>query len=434
MIPRLRAAAILVAEVLQWLDGFWISNARESIMEELFGDLLVIDCASFIAGPAAATILSDFGARVIKVEPPGSGDNYRQLLGLPGMPVADRDYFWILDNRNKESLALDLKHEAARTVIEALIRKADVFITNFPGPIRKRLGLRAEDVMPLNDRLIYASLTPYGEEGEEKDRTGFDTTAWWARSGLMDIVRATPETEPGLSVPGMGDHPTAATLFGAIAAALYRREKTGKGGSVSTSLLANGIWSNACWTQAALCDADFSAKLQRGQRSALTEFYRCRCGRWFLLVMVNHQREWPLLVHAIGRPEWLADSRFVTPEARREHTAELVKALEDIFIRRDWTEWRAIFESAGITFGPISRPADHLNCPQIAANGLLPEIVGTAGLRTVDSPIFIDGISKRQPSMAPTIGEHTRPILKGLGYDDAAIEALLSSGTVQCLR
>jgi crotonobetainyl-CoA:carnitine CoA-transferase CaiB-like acyl-CoA transferase len=397
-------------------------------MKGLFDDLLVLDCASFIAGPAAGTIMSDFGARVIKIEPPGAGDSYRQLMQVPGMPPAERDYFWILDNRNKESLALDLKHGAARPVLETLIRKADVFITNFPGPIRERLRLRDEDVLPLNERLIYASLTPYGEDGNEKDRTGYDATAWWARSGLMDSVRATPETEPGLSVPGMGDHPTAVALFGAIMAALYRREKTGKGGSVSTSLLANGLWSNGCWMQAVLCDADFSVRLRRGQRGALTELYRTRCGRWFMLVMLNYQREWPLLVEAIGKPEWRADPRYKTHEARRANAAELVRDLEQIFLQREWQEWKSVFEKAGITFGPIARPSDHLDCAQIAANGLLPEIEGLAGLRTVDSPIVIEGETKRQPRMAPTVGEHTRPVLKSFGYEDASIDWLIESG------
>src|SRR5665213_45368 len=151
----------------------------------LFSDLLVIDCASFIAGPAAATMLSDFGARVIKIEPPGLGDSYRNLWRLRGTPEA-LDYFWTLDSRNKESLALDLKTPAARAVLDGLIARADVFITNYPFPIRERLRLRAEDVTALNPRLIYASLTPYGEEGPERDRTAYDATAWWARSGLMD--------------------------------------------------------------------------------------------------------------------------------------------------------------------------------------------------------------------------------------------------------
>lgn len=398
-------------------------------MAGLFDDLLVLDCASFIAGPAAGTIMSDFGARVIKIEPPGEGDSYRRLMSVPGMPPAPHDYFWILSNRNKESLALDLKHPDARPVLEALIRKADVLITNFPGPIRDRLRLRDTDVLPLNDRLIYASLTPYGEDGAEKDRTGYDATAYWARSGLMDSVRANPETEPAVSVPGMGDHPTAVALFAAIMAALYRREKTGKGGAVSTSLLANGLWSNGCWMQAVLCDADFSVRLRRGQRGALTELYRARCGRWFMLAMLNYTREWPLLVEAIGKLEWLSDPRFATQDARRANTAELVAALEDVFVTRDWAEWRAIFQESGITFGPIARPSDHLDCAQIAANGMLPEIEGT-GLRTVASPIILDGETKCTPRLAPSIGEHTRSILDGFGFDTAAIDALVASGAV----
>jgi formyl-CoA transferase len=218
-------------------------------------------------------------------------------------------------------------------------------------------------------------------------------------------------------------------LFAAIMAALYRREKTGKGGAVSTSLLANGLWSNGCWMQAVLCDADFSVRLRRGQRGALTELYRARCGRWFMLAMLNYTREWPLLVEAIGKLEWLSDQRFATQDARRANTAELVAALEDVFVTRDWAEWRAIFQESGITFGPIARPSDHLDCEQIAANGMLPEIEGT-GLRTVASPIILDGETKCTPRLAPSIGEHTRSILDGFGFDTAAIDALVASGAV----
>lgn len=394
----------------------------------LFSDLLVIDCASFIAGPAAATIMADFGARVIKIEPPVTGDSYRQLIHVPGMPPADEDYFWLLDNRNKESLALDLKQPEARAVLDRLIERADVFITNFPGPIRERLRLTAEDVLPLNERLVYASLTPYGEEGPERDRTGYDATAWWARSGLMDSVRANPDIEPAISVPGMGDHPTAVALFGAIMAALYRRERTGKGGSVSTSLLANGLWSNGLWMQAVMCDADFSVRLRRGQRGALTELYKCRDGRWFMLALLNYQREWPLLAQCVGHPEWVDDPRFATPEARKDNTPELLHLLEEVFVTADWEEWRQRFTEATITFGPIAQPGDHLDCAQVAANGLLPEIEGANGLRTVDSPIRMTGEEKRKPHRAPAIGEHTRNILTDFGFGEDEISRMIESG------
>src|ERR1700761_3879940 len=220
--------------------------------ESLFSGLKVIDCASWVAGPAAATMLSDFGADVIKIEPPAAGDPWRASTPIPGKKV---DYYWQLSSRNKRSLALDLKHPDGQEVLRRLATAADVFITNFPLPVRDRLGLAAADLMPLNPRLIYGSFTAYGEEGEEAAKTGFDSTAYWARTGLMDMVRADAETTPSRSMPGMGDHPSGTALYAAIVSALYRREKTGQGGVVKTSLLQKGLWANGCEVQPRLFGA-----------------------------------------------------------------------------------------------------------------------------------------------------------------------------------
>jgi len=393
----------------------------------LFSDLLVIDCASFIAGPAAATMLSDFGARVIKIEPPGVGDSYRNLWRLRGTPE-ELDYFWTLDSRNKESLALDLKAPAARAVLEALIGRADVFITNYPFPVRERLRLRAQDVLPLNRRLIYASLTPYGEEGPERDRTAYDATAWWARSGLMDMVRATGETELALSTPGMGDHPTAVAMYAAIVTALYRRQATGEGGAVSTSLMANGLWSNACQVQAALCGYDLPPRGERGMRSPLTEFYQTQDGRSFILGIVNPALHWPALARVLEREEWLDDPRFATPAARVEHAADLAAMLEAVFASEPWAHWEERLTAAGITIGIVGRTGDHADDPQIGANGLLPEFSDGGGLRTVDSPFQIAGEAKQPPRMAPGIGQHTRAILAECGCAAEAIAAVIGGG------
>src|SRR5215510_4989687 len=187
----------------------------------LFADLKVIDCASWIAGPAAATILSDFGADVSQIEPPGAGDPWRAVTPIPGKPT---DAYWQLTSRNKRSLALDLKHADGRAVLYRLLASADVFITNFPLPVRERLQIAPAQVLPLNPRLIYASFTAYGEVGDDAAKTGFDSTAYWARTGLMDIVRATEETEPARSAPGMGDHPSATGLYAAIVTALGRAD------------------------------------------------------------------------------------------------------------------------------------------------------------------------------------------------------------------
>ena len=388
----------------------------------LFDDLLVIDCASFIAGPAAATVLSDFGARVIKIEPPGIGDSYRNLFRLRGTPD-DIDYFWALDSRNKQSLALDLRRPEAQAVLRTLVAKADVFITNFPFPARARLGLRAQDLRPLNPRLIYASLSPFGEQGPERDRTGFDATAWWARSGLMDMVRPDAEAEPALSMPGMGDHPTAMAMYGAIVTALYKRQLTGEGAEVSTSLLANGLWANGCQVQAALCGYELMARPKRGERGALNEMYRAADDRHFILTSTNPARDWPLLARAMGHAEWLQDPLFATPEARFANGPELVRRFDVLFAQHPFAHWTKVLTEGDVTFGIVATVYDHLADDQIEANGLFPEFADH-WLRTVDSPFQIGGEVKVQPQMAPGIGEHSRALLAEFGCSPAEVEAL----------
>ncbi|HEY5089621.1 MAG TPA: CoA transferase, partial [Polyangia bacterium] len=260
--------------------------------DAIFAGLKVIDCASFIAAPAAATVLGDFGADVVKIEPPGAGDPYRKLGDLPSLPDSAHDYAWLLTGRNKRSLALDLKQAEGRTILHRLVRQADVFITNYPRPVRRRLGIGGDDLTVLNPRLIYAAFSAYGETGEEAEKSGFDSTAWWARSGLMDMVRADHTAAPARSAPGMGDHPSAMGLFGAIVTALYRRERTGAGGVVHSSLLANGLWANGFFAQAALCGAKFYPRPPRDQvANAVTNTYHTRDGRWFILSMLNEERQ-----------------------------------------------------------------------------------------------------------------------------------------------
>jgi crotonobetainyl-CoA:carnitine CoA-transferase CaiB-like acyl-CoA transferase len=389
----------------------------------LFSDLLVIDCASFIAGPAAATVLSDYGARVIKIEPPVIGDAYRNLFRLRGTPD-DVDYFWALDSRNKESLALDLRRPEALAVLQTLVRKADVFITNMPFPARERLGVRAQDLMPLNKRLIYASLSPYGEHGPERDRTGFDATVWWARSGLMDMVRAGAEIEPAVSMPGMGDHPTAMAMYGAIVTALYKRQMTGEGSEVSTSLLSNGLWANGCQVQAVLCGYELMQRPPRGYRGALNETFRTADDRHLLIASTNPARDWPLLAKAMGHAEWLEDERFATPEARLMNSPALVALFDELFAQQPFEHWAKVLHDGDVTFGIVGQVYDHLADDQIEANGLFPEFTDGEGLRTVDSPFQIEGEAKAAPRMAPGIGSHTRELLAELGCSAAEIEAL----------
>ena len=393
-------------------------------MDHLLEKITVIDCASYIAGPAAATIMSDFGARVIKIESPDIGDSYRSLLRLPGLPESDENYPWILTSRNKESLALDLKFKEAHVILHKLIKKADIFITNYPFPIRAKLKINSEDILEENKKLIYASLSPYGEKGDEKDKTGYDATAWWARSGLMHAVRNNSNSEPSSSTPGMGDHPTASALFGAIMMALYKREITGEGSEVSSSLMANGLWSNGIYNQAALCGANFVENTGRGTKGALAEKYKCKDGRWFILVMLNEEREWPLLLRCLKREDVNDDKRFNTREGRAKNSLELMRILDEEFLSKDWGQLKELFEKSGVTFGSISEPYDHINDQQIADNEFFTKFTDKEDLLTVDSPIFMKDEKKRKPKTAPEIGEHTRQILEELNYDKNEIDKL----------
>ena len=393
-------------------------------MDHLLEKITVIDCASYIAGPAAATIMSDFGARVIKIESPDIGDSYRSLLRLPGLPESNENYPWILTSRNKESLALDLKFKEAHVILHKLIKKADIFITNYPFPIRAKLKINSEDILKENKKLIYASLSPYGEKGHEKDKTGYDATAWWARSGLMHAVRSNSNSEPNSSVPGMGDHPTASALFGAIMMALYKREITGEGSEVSSSLMANGLWSNGIYNQAALCGANFLENTGRGTKGALAEKYKCKDGRWFILVMLNEEREWPLLLRCLKREDINDDKRFNTREGRAKNSLELMTILDEEFLSKNWGQLKELFEKSGVTFGSISEPYDHINDQQIADNEFFTKFTDKEDLLTVDSPIFMKNEKKRKPQTAPEIGEHTRQILEELNYDKTEIEKL----------
>jgi crotonobetainyl-CoA:carnitine CoA-transferase CaiB-like acyl-CoA transferase len=395
--------------------------------ESLFTGLKVIDCASWIAGPAAATMLSDFGADVIKIEPPGAGDPWRASTPIPGKKV---DYYWQLTSRNKRSLALDLKHPDGQAVLHRLAASADVFITNFPLPVRDRLRMAPSHLTPLNPRLIYASFTAYGEEGDEAAKTGFDSTAYWARTGLMHMVRSDAETVPSRSMPGMGDFPSATGMYSAIVTALYRREKTGQGGVVRSSLLQNGLWANGCAVQTRLFGEDIALRPHRDDApNALANHYRSRDGRWFIMALHNEQRQLLGFLSAIGREELTNDPRFATQDARRQHARELVLILDEVFSRRDLGEWRAILDDAGVTFGVVATVNEALDDLQMRHAGALVPFCDGQGL-TVMTPFHIDGETKTPARRAPAIGQDNGSVLREAGYTSDDVERLRGLGVI----
>ncbi|MBM7043983.1 CaiB/BaiF CoA-transferase family protein [Rhizobium lusitanum] len=397
--------------------------------DNIFSGLKVVDLASFIAGPGAAVILSDFGADVIKVEPP-TGDTWRIGYKIPPQPRAKDNYPWHLNNRNKRGLALDLKSPEAREVLRRLVEWADVLIVNTPHPAREKLKLGYEDVAPWNPRLIYADVTGYGDHGPDAQLPGFDITAYWARSGLLSLTRDAG-APPTLPVAGSGDHSTAVSLYSAIVTALYRRERTGKGSYVTTSLLAAGVWACAVSTQAALSDATFFPLHDRANPpNATFNVYRAADDTWFVIVLTPDK--WPALVYGIGRPDLLTDARFADPAKQGANSAQLTAILDETFTAQPMAHWSEIFEQAHLTFGVVHAPSEVIKDPQLRANDIVVPLYGAGGNLnfTISSPLQVHGIAKVPATRAPELGEHSEEILKQLGFGADEIDGLHASGAV----
>jgi formyl-CoA transferase len=395
--------------------------------DNIFSGLKVVDFSTFVAAPGASVILSDFGADVIKVEPP-SGDLWRHAHQFPPQPPAKDAYPFHLANRNKRGIVLNLKSPSAQQVLEKLVKWADVFVVNTPHPARKKLKLEYADVVQWNPRLIYADLTGFGEKGPDSGLPGFDLTAYWARSGLLSMTRdaGAPPTWP---VSGSGDNATAVGIYSAIVTALYRRERTGEGAYVTTSLLAEGVWAASVSIQAALCDAKFFGLHDRGNPlSAATNVYRAADDTWFVLALTPDKLA--DATKAIGRPDLLTDPRFSDPAKLAANRHELVAILDEVFGAQPMAHWYEAL--SGFTIGAVRGPQEVINDPQLKANDIVVPLEGAGGklTSTISSPIQVHGVTKVPARRAPDLGEHTEEILHDLGFDAQGIETLRASGAV----
>jgi|TARA_Y200000002_G_scaffold347016_1_gene321947 crotonobetainyl-CoA:carnitine CoA-transferase CaiB-like acyl-CoA transferase len=396
----------------------------------LFADLKVIDMSSWIAAPVAATMLADFGAQVIKIEPPQAGDGYRNFALMASTPTSDVNYTWQMDNRNKRSLALNLKTEEGRKVLRQLVAECDVYVTNTPHPMRREWGLTYEELATLNSSLIYASLTAYGELGPERDREGFDLVAYWARSGLMDLVRA-PGADPAPAIPGMGDHPTAVSLYAAILTALFKRQQTGEGSHVHTSLLANGMWSASCIAQGVFAEADFTLYHQLSSHLFTRLLYEAADGRWLQFSMVRTDEEVDMLFTAIGRPDLLLDPRFVTADLRVEHGNVLVEEMKAALITETAAHWMQVLTDVGVPVALVGRVDELTSDPQVIANDMAITPTPEVGMPSViNHPLNIEGLATRSAGRAPDLGEHSEAILAELGYTATDIARAKEQGVI----
>ena len=393
--------------------------------------LKVLDLASFIAGPVATTVMGDYGAEVIKIEPPGDGDPQRRLGQAHSIPQHPVNFCWHLVNRNKRSVVLDLKNPEGRAAFDRLLVTADVMVVNFPLKVRERLKMRYQDVAPLHPRLIYASMTGYGESGPDADQPGFDSTAFFARSGLLDALTH-QDGPPAFSLPAQGDQMAGMNLFAAISMALLHRERTGLGSEVSSSLHAGGLWSNAMLAQGALLGAYVAPRPPRTQpRSALANQYKTADGRWIQLTIVREDKLWPPLCRALERPDLIADPRFDTTDKRRARASELAAILDPIFAAQPWLEWRRRLREGEITFGLLGVLRDVPDDEQAVANGSVVPTTVAEMPTTLSAPIRLSfAPAPADPGPGPGLGQHTDEVLDELGYSSAEIAKLRAAGAL----
>lgn len=398
----------------------------------LFSGLKVIDCATVIAAPAAAMMLADYGADVIKIEQPGEGDMLRALAELKTTPDADSNWFWQLDGRNKRSIALDLNQPEGREILRKLVAECDVFIINLPYSGRESLELTFEDLKPLNPTMIYASLTAYGEKGPERYRKGFDQLAYWARSGLMEIMRQ-PGTRPTQGLPGMGDHPTGVALYAGIVTALLKRERSGEGSFVETSLLANGLWSAAGIVQGVLADGDMPLyRSNNATQLAMVRPYETSDGRWLQFNMIRNEELQSLLLVAMDAAHLFADPRFSTEDLMVENRGALSQELQNIIGTKTSKEWMATFTSFELPVNLVAEIEENKTDEQVLLNQMAvrptDERIKTPLI--INHPIQISNVPKVGPQCAPELGEHNAEILKELGFSNEDIDRLMNSGVI----
>jgi crotonobetainyl-CoA:carnitine CoA-transferase CaiB-like acyl-CoA transferase len=390
----------------------------------------VLEVANWLAAPAGCALLADAGADVIKVETP-DGEPYRAYRGGGSVELPYNPFFE-LDNRGKRAITLNLDKPAARGVIYRLIGKSDVFVTNLLTNRRERYGLTYEDLKAQRRDLIFVSVTGYGSWGPDRDRAGYDYAAYWARSGIMNLL-GEPDSPPPPQRPGMGDHTTALAVAGAVSMALFNRERTDKGEQIDVSLNNTGMWVLAIDVQTALTTGRGPERLSRRDvPNPIWNSYQTGDGRWIQLVMLVADVYWPKFCRAIDRPDLEQDARFDSLARRTENREDLIALLDSVFAEKTLAEWTPLLDREGCIWAPAQTVAETISHPQTVARNAFTEIDHpTHGrIQLVDSPVKYAHarVSARGP--APELGQHTEEVLLEAGYDWDEIAQLRDSGVL----
>ncbi len=367
----------------------------------------VIEMGVWVAGPAATGLMADWGADVIKVEPP-AGDPQRFVFGALG--VADQKGVppFEIDNRGKRSVVLDLRNDDDLQKMFALLEEADVFVSNVRPAGLARMGLDPESLTKRFPRLIYGQLTGYGATGPDVDKAGYDIGAFWSRSGLAHTTVAPDELPPAIR-SGQGDHTTGLSMAAGVLAALFDRERTGTGRVVSTSLLRTGIYTLG-WDVGVYLrfGKRQSTKSSRKNPAPQMNCYRCADGRAFWLLGMEADRHFPGLLKAIGREELAGVENFKNARARSINAGEFIAVLDEHFATQDYAYWTARFDENDVWWAPLNSIADAVADPQVIASGAFVEMTPQPDedpYRAVNSPVDFSGYSPKYGPV-PNLGEH----------------------------
>jgi crotonobetainyl-CoA:carnitine CoA-transferase CaiB-like acyl-CoA transferase len=405
-------------------------------MTGIMDGIRVLEVASWTYVPMAGGVLAEWGADVIKVEHPDTGDPQRGLISGGLFPAgATTNFTFEHPNRGKKSVGIDLGSDGGRQVLLKLVATADVFLTNFLPSARRKLRIDVEDIRAVNPNIIYARGTGNGNRGPEADRGGYDNCTFWARGGSADIVTP-PDAEYPMNQPGgaYGDTLGGLAIAGGIAAALLQRERTGEAAVIDCSLLAMGAWATS-FTIAGAAAFGLERFPMGGSRTSmanpLVNVYRTSDNRFLSLVILQADRFWPELVRVVGRPDLEIDPRFVDSKARAENKEACIAALDEAFASRTFEDWKAALANVKFVWSPVQTTGEIIRDPQVVANEYIRDVEAADGstFKLVAAPLQFNE-TPPDITRAPQHGEHTDEVLLAAGLDMDEILDLKVKGAV----
>ena len=403
-------------------------------MTEALKGIKVVEVGGAFAMPLAGMLMGSWGADVIHVETPGTGDLQRYMAKRLGAwtQYSEINYLWEHADRNKKSIAINLAHPEGQEIIYKLIKDADVFLNNLRPYEMGKFSLTYEKLSQINPKLIYANLTGYGLRGPEKNTGGFDSVAFWARSGVMEMMHDL-DAAPNVSRAAYGDSITSISLLAGVLGALFIRERTGIGQQVEVSLYNTATWVlGADITGCLITGKDAMRPQRKSMGNPIRNHYPTKDKRWIMLGMTNAQHYWPEFCRVIGRPELEQDPKYATFESRQEHAAELVKIIEDIFVQKTYAEWVEELTKNKLIWSPICTPLEVTRDEQAVANEFFVEMEHPeyGRMKVLNNPIKLSKTPAGIKSRAPELGEHTDELLVALGYTSEDVKRMKDAGII----